>query len=769
MFEKTLALRYIKEQKRHSIFTICSIAIALTLMTLLFIGYSTYRGIQRDSTYIDRPYHFKLLRLTDEEFEKLAANPEFSSCKRVVEPDYTISAEITMNTYHDNIGLYINALFPDKYIYSDLNETFKEDLIDINYDLIVYDRLDFYGKYDAVKNVAVYFIFILFLVLALRLMIDTAFEISSKERERQFGMLQCVGAEPAQIVRIITFEGLFLSIIGIPLGLLLGFGLSFIVFAAIQTSGVSEAFFTAEKAAQIMHLHFDPLLLGLAAVTGLVWVFLSAYQTGMRVIKMTPIQAISGRSNKVVKVRRFSLLGVLFGWKGKLAARNNRRQLKRFMITVVSLTLSIALFASFSIVLRQSLKSFEKTVNLLGLDYDLGIGIKTNAEDPLSYRNGLDLIRNSGYFEIDDFSKTQIAYFMADEETKVLCLLLYYPRELFDKQFEGELPVSYDELTEQNSYLMMIRGATEETKAERFPSPDTLPMAFQTRTLVSDEEYAKMTDAQKQEVKEYIEEDYVTGEKAVKYRYTADLLSASVQVAGSAPERQLDEQSKKFAGYEAAGNLLVLVGTLDSYENSAYELAGKGSLVNIENMDYVHVKLKNESDYEKSKAFIGMNAGILTVDEDFYGDLQKLRAGVGAAKIGIAFLSVLISIIALVNMINTLSTGILNRKSELAAMQCIGMTQGQLYGMTVIECLQYTLTAGILATALLEGLMYIMLLFLKKIQLDDVFGEMLNFAEPLPRIWIAAAVAFVAALLASFIPLHRMQKESLTDQIRTVE
>ena len=119
MFEKMLALRYIKEQKRHSIFTICSIAIALTLMSLLFIGYSTFRGIQRDSAYIDRPYHIKLLRLTDAEFETLAANPDFSSCKRVVEPDYTISAEIMVKTYHDNFGLYVNTLFPEKFIYSD--------------------------------------------------------------------------------------------------------------------------------------------------------------------------------------------------------------------------------------------------------------------------------------------------------------------------------------------------------------------------------------------------------------------------------------------------------------------------------------------------------------------------------------------------------------------------------------------------------------------------------------------------------------------------
>ena len=278
-----------------------------------------------------------------------------------------------------------------------------------------------------------------------------------------------------------------------------------------------------------------------------------------------------------------------------------------------------------------------------------------------------------------------------------------------------------------------------------------------------------MTDAQKKEVKEYIKKDPVTGEQDLKYRYTSEFIPASVQIAGAAPEKQLDEQSQKFIGYDVTGDLVVLVGTLDSYENSAYQLAGEGSTINAEDEEYVHVNLKDENDYEKAKAFIGLNAGLLSIDEDFYGDMLKYRAGVGAAKIGIAFLSILIGIIALVNMVNTLSTGILNRKSELAAMQCIGMTEGQLYGMTVIECLQYTLTAGVLATGLLEGLMYVMLLLLKKIELDDVFGEMLNFAEPLPRIWIAVAVAFAAALLASFIPLKQMQKESLTDQLRTIE
>ena len=769
MFERLLAFRYIKAQKRHSIFTLCSIAVALALMTLLFVGFSTYKGVRRDAAYAEKPYHFKLMQLTDAEVSQLESNPDFISCKRVEEADGTLSAEILLKTYHDDFGLYVNTLFPEKYIYSDLKEEFKEELIDVNYQLIYRDQLEFSSKYEAVRDFAVYFLFILFLALALRMMIDTAFEISAKERERQFGVLQCVGAAPGQIVRIITFEGLFLCIIGVPVGVLLGIGLCYAAFQAIQMSGIAETVFTPEIAAQVMHLHIDPLMIGIAALTGTVWVFLSAYQIGMRLIKMTPIEALNGKHTKVVKVGKHSLTGMLFGWKGKLAARNSRRQPKRFVITVVSLTLSIALFASFSVVLKQSLAAFEKTVDVLGLNYDMSIAVKTDQEDPLSYRTGLERIRESGYFELDEYSKFQLAYFSVDENNSYSCVLVYYPRELFDRLFEGTAPVSYDELTQAEAFLILEQKGTGTGTSERFDTLERLNAAVQSRTVVSDADYESMTAEEKEAVKEYLFNDPVTGETVLKYRYTTDYLPGLLQVAGSAVESTDEVVSKTYSKYQMNGNTMIFVGTLDSYENGAYTYAGKGSVVNDEGLDYVHVNLLDESRYEEAKRFIRQNADVMLLDTDFYGDLRTMRSVVEASKIGIAFLSILIGIIALVNMVNTISTGILNRRSELAALQCFGMTQGQLYGMMCIECLQYALTAGVLATAVLEGLMLAMMAFLKKVNLYDVFGEMLQFAEPIPRIWIAAAVAFVAALLASLIPLHRMQKESLTDQIRAVE
>ncbi len=772
MFEMHLARRYIKSQKRHSILTVCSIAAALALVTLLFIGYSTFRGIRRDAAYLDKPYHFKLMQLTEAEYEQLAANPDFSAIRQVTEPDGTLSAEILLGTYHDDLGVYINTLFPEKYLYTVVNDTYKTDLIDVNFTLVELDRLDFRSKYFSVYYLALFFIFIILLILMLRVMIDSAFEISSRQRERQYGILRCIGAAPKQLVRIITFEGLLLCIAGIPAGVLLGLGLSFAAFRMISGSGIAEAFFTAEQIPQVMKLHISPLLLVLGAVTGLVWVMLSAYGTGMRLAKKSPVQAVTGSGTQVKKVRQFTILGTLFGWKGKLAARNSRRQPKRFAITVTALTVSIMLFSMFSIALRQLFAGFEKTVEVLGLDYDFGLAVHVDPGDPLSYREGLETIRSSGYFEIDQYSKLQLAYIPYDEEHSILCLLVYYPRETFDAQFSGEPPVSYDELTAQNAYLLELPEKRSQFAASELLKDQThLPVLMQVRTPVSDEEYRKMNALEQANVIEAAYDDLQTGEHILLYRYLASWDQAELTLAGTASVTEPDALASEFLGVtHDETNLIVLAGTLDTYENGAYALAGDyGSIVNTEGVERIKLNLKDKGDYESARAFLNRSSSILSIEEDFCGDLRRGRTTVAAVQIGMGFLSVLIGLIAIVNLVNILSTSILNRRSEFAAMQCLGMTRGQLRAMLVIECLEYVLTSGVLATALTELLLLLMQLYLKTLELGDVFTEFLSFTEPLPLIWLAAAAAFLASLAASFVPLHRMQKEDLTEQIRCIE
>ena len=48
-------------------------------------------------------------------------------------------------------------------------------------------------------------------------------------------------------------------------------------------------------------------------------------------------------------------------------------------------------------------------------------------------------------------------------------------------------------------------------------------------------------------------------------------------------------------------------------------------------------------------------------------------------------------------------------------------------------------------------------------------SKLFSWTEPLSKIWGGGIIAFLFAVLASFLPLHQMQKEPLVEQIRNVE
>ena len=130
---------------------------------------------------------------------------------------------------------------------------------------------------------------------------------------------------------------------------------------------------------------------------------------------------------------------------------------------------------------------------------------------------------------------------------------------------------------------------------------------------------------------------------------------------------------------------------------------------------------------------------------------------------------VLFSLIALVNMVNILSTSVLNRRSELASMQCIGMTDGQLYGMTLIECLQYALSAAVLSAIACTRLIFGTERLMEYMQVTEYSHLVPDYFAPIPKILISSAAAFAVAVCSSFIPLMYMQKKPLVEMIRKVD
>lgn len=779
MFESLLARRYIFSQKRHTILTVCSIAISLALITMLFTGFSTAVKCWRNVVYDREGAYHVSFSVSDSEEEKKAVAEYFA--------DYGIC------TFEDDPyeGIYAYVLF-DEYI-GDLN-TFMDGmfravgkspmtLVRKNDALMMLDMIDLTARAELVLIFAVFYIFVLFFVIALRLVIDTAFEVSSKERERQFGVLQSIGATPKQIVRIITYEGIFLSVAGIPIGVAVGIGLGFAAFKAVVNSGLSEVFFTPEKAAELLRFHISPLPLLVGVVTGIVWVFLSAYGTGMRIIRMSPIQAISARSSTVKKVRKHSLFGKLFGWKGKLASRNNRRQPKRFLTTVISLTLSIALFASFSFIIDriQTLAYIIQAQESMSFGSDLSVNYyhfketesfedlyEKMAFDPMYYKETLGTIENSGYFNNVDYSimRGGACYDHGIEsiDGSVSVYIYYFHRDSYNRLFGGEPPVSYDELTKQKGYVLLIDDVWK--TGEYFADRESISFDVTQRINLTADEYSALTPEEQEQARPHEHHNGDTDIYSILW-YSIDRdQTIELPISGIADGIRTEY---------FYSDIITLAGTLDEYENGECWLYGNaGSLDTVISFD-----LADENKYQEALDFIDRQDNF-HLNENNYAERRKIDARFAAVRAGGIFLNVMIALVAIVNMVNIISTGILNRRGELASMQCVGMTERQLYGMTVVECLQYVLTAAVTALILCELLMLGTDRFLTEMAVEELdsfgavsilseYGGVISYITLIPKILLAAAGSFITAFLASVIPLRRMQKNSLVEQIQSVD
>ncbi len=179
--------------------------------------------------------------------------------------------------------------------------------------------------------------------------IYSSFAISISERSRYLGMLASVGATKKQKRNSVFTEAVILGIIGIPLGLLLGFAGVFVTTKCIKGLVSSTFGFSLGMESVTMRVIVSwPGILGavlLAAVT----IFVSAWIPAKRASKVTPVEAI--RQNQDIKlstkqVKTSKLTRKLFGFEGELALKNLKRNKKRYRATVLSLIFCIALYLS---------------------------------------------------------------------------------------------------------------------------------------------------------------------------------------------------------------------------------------------------------------------------------------------------------------------------------------------------------------------------------------------------------------------------------------
>ncbi|MCR5005612.1 MAG: ABC transporter permease, partial [Clostridiales bacterium] len=265
-------------------------------------------------------------------------------CSSLVEPyeapGYTVFtyADSAAGAQYANVAAtYTKASSHGAYtlgIMQNINEAFPENRINCssNRDVLEYEGALSSRTLQALYTVAA--IILTIIVLTSVFVIRNSFAISVSEKTRQYGMLASVGATARQIRSSVLFEGLIIGLIGIPLGVALGYG-AIAVLIRILNLLLGDML-------DGMRFHgvFSLPVLGLTVALGALTIYLSCLIPAIRAGRIAPIEAI--RSNQDVRIRagRLRVSGLVrkvFGIGGVIAAKNLKRSRRKYRTTVISL------------------------------------------------------------------------------------------------------------------------------------------------------------------------------------------------------------------------------------------------------------------------------------------------------------------------------------------------------------------------------------------------------------------------------------------------
>ncbi|MDR1687687.1 MAG: ABC transporter permease [Clostridiales bacterium] len=241
------------------------------------------------------------------------------------------------------------------------------------YALFTKDGMAVSGSYDGSAYFASFVgvgVVISVIIIAISVNVVTnAFRVSAGERTAQFGILKSTGATNRQIALTVIYEGLMLSVIGIPVGIAAGLGVN---FAGVKTA--NNLFASWNKIDGIgSEWVFEYVvvwqIVALSAVAAFITVLISAMLPAYRAAKISAMEAI--RSSKDISlnithtgINRFKynlrpymkvpantygangFAKKLFGFEGVLAIKALKRSRRSFRAAVISLTVSVILFVT---------------------------------------------------------------------------------------------------------------------------------------------------------------------------------------------------------------------------------------------------------------------------------------------------------------------------------------------------------------------------------------------------------------------------------------
>ncbi|WP_259472670.1 ABC transporter permease [Clostridium estertheticum] len=175
------------------------------------------------------------------------------------------------------------------------------------------------------------------------LIIYNAFSLSANSRIKELSILKSLGATPRQIKFSVLYEGLLLWIIQLPIGIMVGYLFSNIVFSKVnKILSVTEDYRNA-------YVSFSWVVVGFSIIISLITVLVSAYIPARKMMKVSAITGIRQNRTKVKfkKQKSHSIINKIFGIEGELAISQFSANKKALRTAVLSLSMCFILIAGY--------------------------------------------------------------------------------------------------------------------------------------------------------------------------------------------------------------------------------------------------------------------------------------------------------------------------------------------------------------------------------------------------------------------------------------
>ncbi|WP_171011310.1 ABC transporter permease [Haloimpatiens lingqiaonensis] len=564
------------------------------------------------------------------------------------------------------------------------------------------------------------------------ILICNIFNTSILQRNKEFGMLRAIGASSSHIIKLVMGEGFLLGLIFIPLSIFIGNFVSKGAMTLFSGNNYFKYLFRIPKEAIILSFIF-----------GFISIFLGTYFSAKKASKVSPIEAVNSNGNFKLKGNRLKEKNSILKEKSKftrdMSRININRNRKKFISTVVSLSISIILFMLVNYIINCS-DPASTLKKKMGGDFVIacndsfqGASIEEKYVRDIEKLKGVKNVvksKETSNFMIVPSNK------ITEEGIKLLkkwSKQFSYVKENLNKNiytFKCEVQ-GYD-----REVLEKFKNSIEEGNVD-FDNLKKKPMVLLAQNLNNNN---------------------VTTFKV------GDAVEMKIQIYENKVPIYMNEQKFIVGGILKDDAIVPQDGAITTTIIMDNELLEEN--FNIPGYQRVRISLDKHGDYgyveNKLKDIVKNSRGVsLTSYKEELEKIKKSRIKTAVILYSIIFIVALVSII---NIFNIMSMNVMLRKKEFGMLRAIGMAKDEVNSMIRNEGLIYGIYSTIWGVSL--GILFTYLFY---VATRKVLMAGMEWTISIWNVLCTSLAVLVICLLAAINASRKVYSDSIVDSIRGVE